>query len=172
MTHGGAGTFDINLSLTGPRGIEPRSSASLSAGNYAVVFTFADNLSSVASASVTSHDPAGGTGTVQSSSPGPNPNQWTVSLTNVSNGQYIAVTLNSVLDTMGRNGNVTGPQMGVLIGDANGNGSVSSADISQVKLQSGQPVTAANFRNDLNANGSVNSGDVGVVKLRSGTALP
>ena len=86
MTHGGAGIFDINLSLTGPRGIEPRSSASLGAGNYALVFTFADNLTSVASASVTSHDPAGGTGTVQSSSPGPNPNQYTVNLTNVSNG--------------------------------------------------------------------------------------
>ena len=86
--------------------------------------------------------------------------------------QYITVTLNSVLDTAGRNGNVTGPQMGVLIGDANGNGSVTSADIGQVKLQSGQVVTGTNFRTDLNANGSISSADVGLVKLRSGTGLP
>ena len=37
MTHGGAGTFDISLSLTGPRGIEPRSSQALGVGNYTLV---------------------------------------------------------------------------------------------------------------------------------------
>ena len=172
MTHGGAGNFDINLSLAGPRAIEGRSSSSLGAGNYTLVFTFADNLTSVASGAVSSHDPANGTGTVQSTSIGPNPNQCTVSLTNVSNGQYIAVTLNSVLDSAGRNGNVDGPQMGVLIGDVNGNGAVTSADVSQVKLQTGQSVTATNFRNDVNANGSISSTDVTQVKLRTGTGLP
>jgi hypothetical protein len=172
MTHGGAGTFDINLSLTGPRGIEPRSSTSLGAGNYTLIFTFADNLSSVASASVSSHDPAAGTGSVSGTAPGPGANQYTLNLTNVSNGQYITVTLNNVLDVAGRNGNVSGPQMGVLIGDANGNGSVSSADVSQTKLQSGQPATGTNFRTDINASGSISSTDVSSVKLRSGTGLP
>jgi astacin (peptidase family M12A)/IPT/TIG domain-containing protein/dockerin type I repeat protein len=172
MTHGGAGTFDINLPITAARGIEPRNSTSLGAGNYALVFTFADNLTSVASASVTSHDPAAGTGAVSGTSPGPSPNQYTVNLTNVSNGQYITVTLTSALDVAGRNGNVTGPQMGILIGDANGNGSVSSADVSQTKLQSGQAATGANFRTDINASGSISSTDVSMVKLRSGTALP
>ncbi len=167
MTHGGAGTFDINLSLTGPRGIETRSSTSLGAGNYTLVFTFADNLTSVASASVSS-----GTGSVSSTSLGPNPNQCTVGLTSVSNSQYVTVNLNSVADVAGRNGNVSGPQMGVLIGDVSGNGSVTSADVSQVKLQSGQTITATNFRNDVNANGSISSADVSLVKLRSGTALP
>lgn len=172
MTHGGGGTFDINLSLTGPRGIETRSSVSLGAGNYTLIFTFADNLTSVASGAVTSHDPAGGTGTVQSTLIGPNPNQCTVNLTNVSNAQYITVDLNSVLDAAGRNGNVISPQMGVLIGDVSANGSVSSSDVSQTKLQSGQAVTTANFRADVNANGSVSSSDVSLVKLRSGSALP
>ncbi len=179
MTHGVAGIFDINLSLTGPRGIEPRTSTTLGAGNYALIFTFVDNLTSVASASVTSHDPAGGTGTV-SGSPIVGPNtplgltdkQCAVNLTNVSNGQYITVTLNSVSDTAGRSGNVIGPEMGVLIGDTSGNGSVNSVDIGQVKVQSGQLVTGANFRTDLSANGSINSGDIGMVKLRSGTGLP
>ena len=172
MTHGGAGTFDINLSLTGPRGIEPRSSQALGAGNYTLVFTFADNLTSVAGASVTSHDPAGGTGSVLNSSLGPNANQCTVNLTNVSNAQYITVALNSVLDTAGRNGDVAGPQMGVLIGDTSGNGSVNSVDIGQTKQQSGQLITGTNFREDLSANGSINSVDIGLVKSKSGTALP
>ena len=172
MTHGGAGTFDISLSLTGPRGIEPRSSQALGVGNYTLVFTFADNLTSVANASVTSHDPAGGTGSVLNSSLGPNANQCTVNLTNVSNAQYITVTLNSVLDTAGRNGDVAGPQMGVLIGDTSGNGSVNSVDIGQTKQQSGQLITGTNFREDLSANGSINSVDIGLVKSKSGTALP
>ena len=172
MTHGGAGTFDINLSLTGPRGIESRSSGSLGAGNYTLVFTFADNLTSVTSATVAAHDPAGGTGNVLNSSLGPNPNQCTVNLTNVSNGQYLTVNLNGVADTAGRNGNVNGPQMGVLIGDTTGNGSVNAGDVSQTKGQSGQAVTATNFRQDANANGSINAGDVSLVKSRSGTSLP
>ena len=172
MTHGGAGTFDINLSLTGPRGIESRSSGSLGAGNYTLVFTFADNLTSVTSATVAAHDPAGGTGNVLNSSLGPNPNQCTVNLTNVSNGQYLTVNLNGVADSAGRNGDVNGPQIGVLIGDTTGNGSVNAGDVSQTKAQSGQAVTATNFRQDSNANGSINAGDVSLVKARSGTSLP
>ncbi len=172
MTHGGAGTFDINLSLTGPRGIESRSSGSLGAGNYTLVFTFADNLTSVTSATVAAHDPAGGTGNVLNSSLGPNPNQCTVNLTNVSNGQYLTVNLNGVADSAGRNGDVSGPQMGVLIGDTTGNGSVNAGDVSQTKAQSGQVVTPTNFREDVNANGSINAGDISLVKSKSGTSLP
>ena len=62
--------------------------------------------------------------------------------------------------------------MGVLLGDVNGNGSVNSTDVSQTKLQSGQAVTNANFREDVNVNGSINATDVSSVKLKSGTALP
>jgi hypothetical protein len=63
-------------------------------------------------------------------------------------------------------------QMGVLVGDTNGNGSVNAGDVAQTKGQSGQPVTAANFREDVNANGSINAGDVALVKSKSGTSLP
>ena len=109
------------------------------------------------------HDPAGGTGNVLNSSLGPNPNQCTVNLTNVSNGQYITVNLNGVADTAGRNGNVNGPKMGVFVGDTNGNGAVNAWDVGQTKGQSGQAVAATNFRQDANANGSINAGDVSLV---------
>jgi hypothetical protein len=65
-----------------------------------------------------------------------------------------------------------GVPMGVLLGDTSGNGTVSSTDVSQTKLKSGQAVDATNFRTDVSVNGSINSSDVTTVKLRSGTALP
>jgi hypothetical protein len=180
MTHGSiTPPFDINLPFTGTRGVECRSSASLGAGNYMLVYTFANTLTSVASATVTGHDPTTGTGTV-SGSPvvGPNvglgltANQCAVNLTNVSNAQYITVTLNSVHDVAGNIGDVLSPQMGVLLGDTTGDGFVNSADISQTKSQSGQSVGGSNFREDLNTDGFLNSGDISLVKSKSGTALP
>ena len=95
--------------MVGPRGIECRSGGGTN--DYALIFTFTNNLTSVASASVTGHDPVSGTGTVLSSALGLNANQYTVNLTNVSNAQNITVTLNSVLDAAGGSGNVVGPQM-------------------------------------------------------------
>ena len=107
-SHGPAGTFDVNLPLAGAPGVECRGSGATN--DYTLVFTFANNLTSVASASVTSHNPTSGTGMVGSSALGPNPNQYTVNLTGVSTGQYLTVTLNSVLDAAGNSGNVAGPQ--------------------------------------------------------------
>jgi hypothetical protein len=95
-THGSAGNFDIALPLTGPRGVECRSPGHLPggvSGDYEFIFTFAHNLVSVASASVTN-----GTGSVSSRAIGPNPNQYTVNLSGVIDQQYIAVTLSNVVD--------------------------------------------------------------------------
>jgi hypothetical protein len=184
MTHGSITTppfFDITLPLpvgTMPRGVECRSSSSLGAGNYTLVFTFTNNLTSVGTATVTGHDPSTGTGMVSSTAIGPNAslnlaaNQCAVSLTNVSNAQYITATLNSVVDTAGNSGNVVSPQFGVLIGDTSNDGFVNSADISQTKSQSGQSVDSSTFREDVNADGFINSVDISLTKSNSGTALP
>jgi hypothetical protein len=175
MTHGGAGTFDVNLPLppnSSPRGVECRSGISGVPGNYSVVFTFVNNLTTVAGATVTAHNPSNGTGTVTNTLLGPGPNQCTVNLTNVSTGQYLTITLNNVTDMAGSAGNVVSPQMGVLVGDTNADGFVNSADISQTKAQSGNTVTSSNFREDVNADGFHNSADIGLTKSKSGTALP
>jgi hypothetical protein len=181
MTHGSImPPFDINLPFTGTRGVECRSSTSLGAGNYTLVFTFASNLSSVASATVTNHNPASGTGTV-SGSPvvGPNAslgltaNQCAVKLTNVSTGQYITVTLNSVVDAAGNSGNVTGPQMGVLIGDVNATGGVDGNDVSGVQSHTRQPVNSnAIARFDVNATGGIDGNDVSITQGHTRTSLP
>jgi len=163
MSHGAA-TFDVPLPLTGPAGIECRSSSSLGAGNYTVVFTFANSLVSVGRASVSS-----GTGSVSSTTMAPN--QYTVNLTGVTNAQVITVTLTNTVDSQNNAGEISVP-MGVLAGDTTGNGLVNASDINQTKSRSGQIVDATNFRSDVTANGSVNASDVNLVKSKSGTALP
>jgi hypothetical protein len=163
--HGSAGTFDINLPLAGTRGVECRSGGA--SNDYMLVFTFPNNLTSVAGASVTS-----GAGSVSSSSIGPNPNQYTVNLTGVTTAQYVTVTLSNVADSAGNTGNVTAPQMGVLVGDVNANGVVSNTDVSAVKSQVAAPVTASDFRNDVTANGVISNTDVSTTKTQVGTTLP
>jgi hypothetical protein len=98
-------------------------------------------------------------------------NDCLVDLTGVPNAQYITVTLASVVDNLGNQGDVP-VTFGVLLGDTNGDGFVNSADISQTKSQSGQPVGGSNFREDVNTDGFLNSADISLVKSKSGTALP
>jgi hypothetical protein len=161
MTHGGAGTFDINLPFTGTRGVECRSSASLGAGNYAVVFTFANNVTNCGTTGTTG-------GTVSS---GPNVNQCTVNLTGVPNAQYTTVTLNNVTDSQSNTGNISVP-MGVLIGDVNANGLVDGNDVSAVQGQTRQPVSTTSFREDVNANGVIDGNDVSLTQGQTRTSLP
>jgi hypothetical protein len=164
FTHGST-DFDITLSSSGPRAVEPRSTTP---GNYKLVFTFPNALTSVASATVSM-----GTGTVDGSSAiGPNPNQYTVNLTGVTDQQYIAVTLNNVVDATGNAASVVSPQLGILIGDVNGSGRVDAADVSSVRQQTLTAVTSSNFRNDLNASNRVDAADVSVARQNSLHTLP
>ena len=145
----------------GNPGVECRSGGA--SNDYQVVFTFPSAVT-FTNAAVTA-----GAGSVSSSS-GSGTTTVTVNLTGVTNAQKIMVTLQGASD--GTNTGDLSVPMGVLLGDVNGNGSVNSTDISQTKLQSGQAVTNANFREDVNANGSINATDVSSVKLKSGTSLP
>ena len=159
--HGGAGTFDINLPLSGSPGIESRSGGGTNA--YQVVVTFASPVT-VSTAAVTS-----GTGSVSTASSN-GTNTITVDLTGVANAQYLTVTLQGA--TNGTNSGDIPVTMGVLVGDVSANGSVNGTDVNKVKLQSGGGVGAGNFRSDVNANGSISGTDINIVKLASGTALP
>ncbi len=160
-THGGAGNFDIPLPLVGGVGVECRSTG----GVYKLVFTFSNNMVS-GNASVTT-----GTGSVAGSPIFAN-NTMTVNLTGVADVQRITVTLSNVTDTFAQALPDTAVSVNMLIGDTSGNKAVNASDVSQTKLQSGQAVTATNFREDVNVNGSINATDVSLVKLKSGTALP
>jgi hypothetical protein len=165
FAQGSVGTFDIELPLKDEVGIECRSD-SLGVGNYKMIFSFLNDLTSVGCATVTS-----GIGTVTDGSIGPGSNQYTVDLTGVSDQQYLSVTVTDVLDSQSNLGNVAA-SMAVLVGDTNGDGVVNSADIAQTKSQSGQFVGSSNFREDLTADGNINSADISLVKSKSGTGLP
>jgi len=159
-THGAAGDFDIALPPTGSPGVENRQGTT--PGQHQIVVTFAAPVT-VSGAAVTA-----GTGTVDSATA--SGSTVTVNLSGVTDIQRMTLTLNNVND--GTNvGNVTVP-IAFLLGDANGNGSVTATDVGSVKSQAGQPVTASNFRNDVTATGVINSTDVGLTKSSSGHMLP
>ena len=160
-TQGGAGTFDINLPLSGEPGVECRTSAA----NYTQVFTFDNNVVS-GSAAVTS-----GTGTV-SGSPTFSGNTMTVNLTGVADVQTISVTLSGVTDEFSQVLPPTPVSMNVLIGDVNANKTVNASDVGLVKSQVGQAVTGSNFREDVTGDGSLNSTDVALTKSHVGDGLP
>jgi hypothetical protein len=159
-THGGAGTFDVPLPLTGNVGVECRSGGTTN--DYQMIINFATSVT-VGGASVTS-----GTGSVSSFSV--SGSQVTVNLTGVTNVQRITVTLMNVND--GTHMGDVPVSMGVLVGDVNGNAIVNASDVSLTKSQVGVLVGGSNFREDVNANGVINSVDVAQVKAEVGTALP
>jgi hypothetical protein len=152
-THGAAGTFDIPLP-----GVDPRSDGS---GNHQVVFTFASPVTFTG---------ATASGAAVSSTTGSGTNTVTVNLSGVANATRVTITLQCATDGSTSGDVIT--TVGFLQGDTNGNGTVTAADIGQVKSQSGVPLTAANFRSDLNANGAITAADIGIVKARAGTQLP
>ena len=159
-THGGAGTFDIDLNPNGAPGVECRSGGA--SGVYQMIVQFANPVT-VAGAAVIS-----GSGSVSGFSV--SGAVVTIDLTGITNVQTIVVKLTGVND-----GTLSGDvpvAMGVLIGDTNGNGAVSASDVAQTKARSGQTTDGTNFRSDVNASGSVNAGDVALVKSKAGTTLP
>jgi hypothetical protein len=158
-THG-ATPFDVNLPLTGSPGIECRSGGP--SKDFQVVVTFA------APVTITGASIASGSGNVSGTSVAGS--QVTVNLTNVANAQVIQIALTGVND--GTSSSSVSIPMAVLLGDTSASGSVNATDVSQTKAQSGQAVSATNFREDVSVSGNINSTDVSTVKAASGSALP
>jgi hypothetical protein len=139
-THGSAGTFDIDLPLTGTPSVECRSGGV--AGNHTVVFAFSHSVVS-GNASVTS-----GIGTVMGSLTFA-ANTMTVQLTGVTDAQVVGVTLSNVTDDIAQVLPNIVVSMGVLLGDTTANKSANASDVSQTKLRSGTAVNSETFRNSM-----------------------
>jgi hypothetical protein len=164
--HASAGDRDVDLPLSGKKGIECRRGQGASGNDHKVVITFAAPVT-VSNVTVT---PGQGKMAAVAGPAMINGSVVTVNLTGVSNAQSLTINLLGV--QQGPNmGDVMIP-MSVLAGDTNADTTVNSADISQTKSQSGQRVTGDNFREDVNVDGSINSADITLVKGKSGTALP
>ena len=161
-THGSAGTFDLDLALAGPRGVEGRNDGS---NNHQIVLRFGGPVSFN---NALAQPGAGGTGSVAGTTI--IGNDVIVDLTNVSDGQTLNLTLvNATFN--GATGDLTVP-IGFLHGDVNGNGFVTSTDIGIAKSRSGQTVNGGTFGADVTVNGTINSSDIGLIKTKSGNVLP
>jgi hypothetical protein len=169
MTHGGAGSFDIDLPLMGSLGIEGRTTDPTS-NDHTLIVTFpsAVTVDGNPQAQVTSGTGAiGSGGTSNGGMVTISGNSVTIPLTNVTNAQTINVTLFRV----NGGGSLVIP-MGALAGDVNGSRSVNASDVSNAKIRVGQTVDTTNFRADVNASGDINASDVSLIKSRSGTGVP
>jgi hypothetical protein len=160
----GSTPFDVDLPLTGNPGIECRRGVD---SNYQMIFTFANDVTSVSKASTNR-------GAVSSTSAGPDSNQYTVNLSGVPNAQYITVSLNTVQDSAGNTGTVSGT-VGVLLGDVDASRRVDSGDVFLARQQTLQPLPPAgngDFRRDIDVSGRIDSGDVFIARQQTTTTLP
>ena len=154
LTQGTAGSFDINMPLSGPSGSEDRI-----ASTYTAVFTFD---TAVTSGNVTV---AGGTATVGAITF--SGNEMRAALTGVADVQNVTLHVSGV-----NGGSATADvPFGFLQADVNGNRVVDKPDSTSVKANQGA-VTSANFRNDINADGTITRNDEKLIKPRKGHSLP
>ena len=156
VTQGGAGSFDINMPLTGPSGIEDRI-----VSNYTAVFTFDIPVTS-GTVTVTSGTATVGAITFSG-------NEMRANLSGVADVQNVVLHTENINGDGLPHGDV---RFGFLAGDVDGNRVVASPDWQSVSNHEGG-VTAANFRNDINADGTIsNNPDGKLVKDRKGHSLP
>jgi hypothetical protein len=164
--HGFAGTFDVDLPMTGVAGVECRSGGTNN--DYSIIYTFDRNLTGVGSASISE-----GTATINSNSGiGPAANQYTLNVTGVPNAQHLRVRLDHVHDTAGVDLVNVLARIDILLGDVNGVTGVTGSDVNTSKAQVGIDLSASNFRNDVNTTGFVSGSDVNIIKAQVGTSLP
>ena len=102
-----------------------------------------------------------------------NPHQFIVSLTGVlCNAQDVTVTLTEVQDDQSNTLASASVTMGLLLGDVDGDGAVTMADVNLVRSSLGQTADATNFRRDINPDGTINHMDASRAKHAVGTSLP
>ena len=128
------------------------------------MFTF-DKPITAATATVTE-------GTATAAAPTFSGNDVIVSLTGVTNIQYVTVTLSNVSSADGGSGGTGSVRVGFLTGDVNQSRAVSLADVGLVNAALAQPVTAANYLKDINASGTLSLADKAIANASLATALP
>ncbi len=131
-----------------------------SRATYTAVFTF-DVAVTSGTATVTGGTATAGTPTFSG-------NEMRVPLTGVANVQNVTIQVSNI----NGGGSPSSVPFGFLIADANANRTVDKPDFNQIKAAVGQPVTAANFRDDVNANGSITTSDANQVKPHKGESPP
>src|SRR5438132_23926 len=156
LTHAGAGTFDVSMPLTGISGVEDRSSST-----YNAVFTFDG---AVTSGQVTVLSGTATVGAILFSG-----NTMTAQLTGVTSAEVVTLRVQNINGDGQQHGDIP---FGFLTADVNGNRIVDRPDLQQLQADRGQPVTAANFRDDINLSGIVDRPDLQSVQTNRGHSIP
>ncbi len=165
-TFSAQGGFGVDLPLinTPATGVEPRRGRK---GNYTIGFHFNNSVTSVGDISTTC-------GTIGSGQVDPTDQHlFTVRLSApMCNAQDVTVTLTRIVDDQGNVLDSASARVGLLIGDADGDRTVTTTDVGLVRALVGQATDETNFRADVNADGVINRNDVTQVKNYRGTSLP
>jgi PQQ-like domain len=159
-THGTAGVFDLPLSQVAT---DPTTEARFGPAQT-MVFQFDKPIVS-GTATVSEGTAVVGTATFAGS-------EMTVSLTGVSNQQYVTVAVSNVVALDGGSGGAGTGRIGYLAGDVSQNRVVTVGDLVLVNAQVAHGVTASNFLKDVNASGTLTVSDVVLVNKMVATALP
>jgi BNR/Asp-box repeat len=156
LTHAAAGTFDIPMPLSGVSGVEDRSSST-----YNAVFTFDGPVTSgqvlVLSGTAT-------VGTILFSG-----NTMTAQLTGVTSAEVVTLRVQNINGDGQLHGDVP---FGFLTADVNANRLVDRPDQQQLQADRGQPITAANFRDDIDLSGIIDRPDLQSVQTNRGHSIP
>ena len=156
LTHRVAGSFDIDMPLSGTSGVEDRDAS----GSFLAVFTF--------DAPVTSGNAQVVGGTATAGTPTFSGNEMRVPLSNVADVQVVIIEISGVNE-----GGVTWDvPFGFLIGDVDGNRMVAKTDDNIFRADQHQVVTGSNFRDDINLSGVVDRPDHLAVKAHAHHSLP
>ena len=156
LTHGGTGTFDIAMPLSGTSGVEDRA-----ASTYNAVFNFDQ---AVTSGQVLNVGGVGTVGTISFSG-----NTMTAQLTGVTSAEVVTLRVQNINGDGQQHGDIP---FGFLTADVNGNRKVDKPDKQIVTAAKNQPVTSANFRDDINLSGVVDKGDLDSVNANKGNRIP
>ncbi|MGH8047245.1 MAG: glycosyl hydrolase [Chthoniobacterales bacterium] len=161
QTHGGSGNLDMAVPLSGTPCTEARQGSP--SGTCKLVLTFSAAVSNLtATLGLQAGQSGSAVGTVSSISC--NGTTATITLTGVGNAQRLKLHIA---------GDATADiPINTLWGDVNADGVVNILDLGQMRLRSGEAISAGNCKFDENADGAINILDMGVTRQYSGTALP
>ncbi len=153
---------DLALALSGNPTIEPRLN-----GPTTIILTFAQAIdtSTVNSPlSLTLSSGSGSAAYVDST-------HVAITVSGAIDGEVFVVNLSGVRSSLGGTTGNYALNIGVLMGDIDGSGAVNVADVAYARLNSGVPVSSANFLDDIDGSGAINVADISYVKAQSGDDL-
>ena len=158
-THGGAGTFDLPLTLdpTSNATVEPRLG-----GPTTLIFNFNTN---VAAAGGVLNAGSFSLTNVTYSAASIGTSNLTLNLTNAVDQSLVTVVLSGITDLAGNPlAGTNAVRICSLYGDVNQNGAVNVVDMQRVKNNLLQGLTPANFLCDINCSGGINVVDLQYIK--------